>query len=73
MFSAPDEFLDSIPGTLMLTDCLEVCKNNATCRAINYETGLCVLFSSNADRLPGKFRQIYSITNYFRCDKVYIF
>ncbi|KAH8418045.1 hypothetical protein KR222_010941, partial [Zaprionus bogoriensis] len=53
VFSAPGRLLDSLPGTLMLTDCLESCQNNETCQAINYETGLCVLFSSNADLLPG--------------------
>jgi hypothetical protein len=53
VFSAPDKLLDSIPGTLMLTDCLEACENNDTCASINYETGLCVLFSSNADKMTG--------------------
>ncbi|XP_060649377.1 uncharacterized protein LOC132786760 [Drosophila nasuta] len=53
VFSAPGRLLDSLPGTLMLTDCLESCQNNETCQSINYETGLCVLFSSNADILPG--------------------
>ncbi|XP_022118072.1 uncharacterized protein LOC110995296 [Pieris rapae] len=53
VFSAPSHILDDIPGTLMLTDCLEQCQTNDTCRAVNYETGLCVLFSSDADQLPG--------------------
>lgn len=44
-----------MPGTLMLTDCLEACQSNDSCRAVNYETGLCVLFSSNSDKLPGNF------------------
>lgn len=54
VFSAPNDLLDSHPGTLMLTDCLESCQNNDSCQAVNYETGLCVLFSSNADTYPGK-------------------
>lgn len=54
VFSAPGNLLDSIPGTLMLTDCLETCQGNDSCHAVNYETGLCVLFSANADDLPGK-------------------
>lgn len=37
----------------MLTDCLEACQANESCGAVNYETGLCVLFSANADKLPG--------------------
>ncbi|XP_055849060.1 uncharacterized protein LOC129914045 [Episyrphus balteatus] len=53
VFSAPGKLLDSLPGTLMLTDCLEACQSNETCHAVNYETGLCVLFSANADKLPG--------------------
>ncbi|KNC29461.1 hypothetical protein FF38_13310 [Lucilia cuprina] len=52
VFSAPGKLLDSLPGTLMLTDCLEACQGNETCQAVNYETGLCVLFSANADQLP---------------------
>lgn len=54
VFTAPDDLLDSIPGTLMLTDCLEACHGNDTCYSVNYETGLCVMFSSNADAYPGK-------------------
>lgn len=41
----------------MLTDCLEACQGNETCHAVNYETGLCVLFSANADQLPGKLKK----------------
>lgn len=58
MFSASNELLDSVPGTLMLNDCLEQCQANDSCSAVNYETGLCVLFSSNADKLPGKYNPI---------------
>lgn len=61
VFSAPGKLLDSMPGTLMLTDCLEACQSNDTCSSVNYETGLCVLFSSNADKLPGM------------CDKSFFF
>ena len=46
--------LDSQPGTLMLTDCIDTCRANASCRSITYETGLCVLFSSNADGNDGE-------------------
>ena len=41
--------LDSQPGTLLLTDCIETCRGNSSCKSINFETGLCVLFSSSAD------------------------
>ncbi|KAG5673720.1 hypothetical protein PVAND_003740 [Polypedilum vanderplanki] len=52
VYSSPKDVLDSIPGTLMLTDCLEQCQLNESCKSINYETGLCVLFASNADKQP---------------------
>lgn len=53
VYSAPADMLDSQPGTLMLTDCIDMCRRNSSCMAVNYETGLCVLFSSNADMYPG--------------------
>lgn len=55
VYSSPKDLLDSIPGTLMLTDCLEACQGNDSCRAVNYETGLCVLFASTADMNPGTY------------------
>ena len=58
VYTAPTNMLDSIPGTLMLTDCLETCQANDSCQAVNYETGLCVLFSSNADNNPGKIESL---------------
>lgn len=57
VYTAPTSLLESIPGSLMLTECLETCQSNDTCKAVNYETGLCVLFSSNADSNPGQFYQ----------------
>jgi len=50
--------LDTLPGTLMLTDCLEACQNNESCSAVNYETGLCVLFKTTADKLPGELESV---------------
>ena len=54
VYTAPADMLDSQPGTLMLTDCIDTCRRNASCQSINYETGLCVLFASNADGGEGK-------------------
>ncbi|KAH1006051.1 hypothetical protein HUJ04_006932 [Dendroctonus ponderosae] len=62
VFSSPNNVIDSIPGTLMLTDCLETCQGNESCQSVNYETGLCVLFESNADLLPGPEALIISKT-----------
>ncbi|XP_075148055.1 uncharacterized protein LOC142221994 [Haematobia irritans] len=53
VLSAPSKLLDTLPGTLMLTDCLEACQINESCSAVNYETGLCVLFKTTADKTPG--------------------
>jgi len=47
--SAPADMLDSKAGTLMVSDCVDMCRQNASCQAVNYETGLCVLIASNAD------------------------
>uniref|UniRef100_A0A0K2U2F7 Putative LOC100169340 [Acyrthosiphon pisum] n=1 Tax=Lepeophtheirus salmonis TaxID=72036 RepID=A0A0K2U2F7_LEPSM len=52
VFTSPDDMLDSRPGTLMLTDCIELCKQNSTCKSANFETGLCVLFQSSANEFP---------------------
>ena len=46
--------LDSQPGTLILNDCIETCRKNSSCKSINFETGLCVLFSSSADDNKGE-------------------
>jgi len=54
VYTAPSDMLDSQPGTLMLTDCIDTCQKNSSCRSINYETGLCVLFASNADDGEGE-------------------
>jgi hypothetical protein len=61
VFTSPEDMLDSRPGTLMLTDCIELCRRNSTCKSANFETGLCVLFGSSAEDYPGKIH-IY-ITN----------
>ncbi|KAL7647956.1 UNVERIFIED_CONTAM: hypothetical protein RMT77_001572 [Armadillidium vulgare] len=53
VYSAPADMLDSQPGTLMLTDCIDMCRKNKSCMSVNYETGLCVLFASSADMHPG--------------------
>lgn len=54
VYTAPDDMLDSRPGTLMLTDCIDLCRRNATCKSANFETGLCVLFGSSEQEVPGE-------------------
>ncbi|XP_055949587.1 uncharacterized protein LOC129983909 [Argiope bruennichi] len=52
VYTSPGDTMELAPGTLKLTDCLSLCNANATCQAINFETGLCVLFSSSANQRP---------------------
>ncbi|KAG0445088.1 hypothetical protein HPB47_023912, partial [Ixodes persulcatus] len=52
VYSAPSDTIELKPGTLQLTECLNHCKRNATCQSINFETGLCVLFTSSATERP---------------------
>ena len=73
VYTAPADMLDSQPGTLMLTDCIDTCRANSTCRSINYETGLCVLFSSNADQNDGEFIIIFSSFNFYFLANFHIF
>jgi hypothetical protein len=49
----------------MLTDCIDTCQKNSSCRSINYETGLCVLFASNADDGEGKGTFLSESTDVF--------
>ena len=54
VFTSPNTILDTRPGVLKLEDCIETCRRNSSCWSVNYETGLCVLFSSSAENTPGK-------------------
>jgi hypothetical protein len=53
VYSAPGEIMETSPGVLLLRDCLEQCRLNDLCRAINFETGLCVLFAGSYADQPG--------------------
>jgi hypothetical protein len=55
VYSAPGEIMVTSPGVLLLRDCLEQCRRNDTCHAINFETGLCVLFANSYTDQPGRF------------------
>ena len=57
VYTAPQDMLDSQPGTLILNDCIETCRGNSSCKSINFETGLCVLFSSSADENKSKYSE----------------
>lgn len=49
---------------LLLEECISACMGNSSCLSINYETGLCVLFSSSAEVNAGKgtvFKSIFVV------------
>ena len=46
-----------------LEECVDQCAKETKCLAVNYETGLCVLFSASADLNPGKIIRLRK-TNY---------
>lgn len=48
VYSSADDIIDSQVGTLLLADCMEFCKKSPLCQALNFETGLCVLFKTAA-------------------------
>lgn len=73
VLSAPSRQLETLPGTLMLTDCLEACQANESCSAVNYETGLCVMFRSTADQLPGEWGTIAILSETLRLLKKPLF
>lgn len=54
VLTAPEEIIDTLADTLQLADCIETCRKNDTCKALNFETGLCVLFRTSALEAPGK-------------------
>ena len=59
VFTSPDDILETRADTLQLADCIEACRDNDTCRALNFETGLCVLFGDSAQNNPGKLHPVH--------------
>ncbi|XP_071515914.1 uncharacterized protein [Panulirus ornatus] len=48
VYSSAEDIMDSKIGTLLLSDCMAECSANPDCQALNFETGLCVLFKTAA-------------------------
>ena len=65
VFTAPDSILDTYPGMFHLEECINKCSKDTKCLAVNYETGLCVLFSASADSKPGKTSFLFGIVEYY--------
>ena len=60
MYSSPSDILETKAGTLQLAECLNACRQNQSCQAVNFETGLCVLFRSQAADRAGEIeRDLY--------------
>jgi len=53
VFRDPEAILTTKPGVLELGTCLSSCRLLPACRSVNYETGLCVTFSTSAKDRPG--------------------
>lgn len=49
---APAVTLSSVSGVMHLTECLNRCLANDTCKSVNFQSGLCVLMGSSADQMP---------------------
>ncbi|OQR68537.1 hypothetical protein BIW11_12850, partial [Tropilaelaps mercedesae] len=52
VYTAPTETIELKAGVLQLQQCLQMCRDHEDCRSVNFETGLCVLFSSSASERP---------------------
>ncbi|CAH0773858.1 unnamed protein product [Bemisia tabaci] len=52
VFSSPGNIIATKPGILSITECIRSCREDLQCQAVNYETGLCVLFASKPDSQP---------------------
>lgn len=65
VLTSPEEILDTKPDTLQLADCIENCRINSSCSALNFETGLCVLFRTNALDAPGKLFLLILLSSFY--------
>ncbi|KAI2800949.1 hypothetical protein BLOT_013474 [Blomia tropicalis] len=52
VYTSPADTVTMIPGVLHLSECLDHCRSNQSCKSLNFETGLCVLLSSSAIQRP---------------------
>jgi len=48
VYSSADDIIESNIGALYMNECVDTCRKNPACMAINFETGLCVLFKTSA-------------------------
>ncbi|CAB4062086.1 unnamed protein product [Lepeophtheirus salmonis] len=57
LLTAPSSLLETLPGIASLSQCISACESTRSCRALNYETELCVLFSTSATYEPDALSQ----------------
>lgn len=55
VYSSADDIIESNIGALQMSECLEQCRKNSACLALNFETGLCVLFKTAAGEDSGEY------------------
>lgn len=55
VYSSADDIIESNIGALQMSECLEQCRKNPSCLALNFETGLCVLFKTAAGEDSGLY------------------
>lgn len=66
VYSSSSDTIATIPGTLRLSDCLSTCRSNSSCRSLNFETGLCILFNSSAyDRPSALSRSQFPVFTFY--------
>lgn len=53
VYSNADDIIESNIGALRMQECIEECKKNPLCLALNFETGLCVQFRTAAGERSG--------------------
>lgn len=46
VYSSADDIIESNIGALQMSECIGQCRANPSCMALNFETGLCVLFKT---------------------------
>jgi len=65
VYSNADDIIESNIGALQMAECLQQCRANVQCRALNFETGLCVLFKSqsgeNSDSLSASQFPVFTL------------
>ena len=54
VYSSADDIIESNIGALHVSECIAQCRKKPSCMALNFETGLCVLFKTATGDDSGK-------------------